>query len=99
MIKLIALYKQPADKAAFLDHYQNIHAPLAAQIPGVSRVVLAQVTANAMGGESPYFMIGELHFPDRETFDQAMKSPQNKAAGKDMMSFARDLVTLIVAEE
>ena len=41
----------------------------------------------------------EMTFPDRERFDDAMKSPENRAAGKDLMSFARDLVTLVVAEE
>ena len=52
-----------------------------------------------MGGEPAYFLIAELHFPDRETFDAAMASPENAAAGKDLMSFAKGLVTLLVAED
>ncbi|MEN2793279.1 hypothetical protein ABC974_26885 [Sphingomonas oligophenolica] len=39
-----------------------------------------------------------MHFPDRARFDEAMASPENRAAGKDLMSLAKELVTLLIAE-
>ena len=44
-------------------------------------------------------MIAEMHFPDRTRFDEAMASAENRAAGKDLMSFAKGLVTLLVVED
>jgi uncharacterized protein (TIGR02118 family) len=52
-----------------------------------------------MGGEPPYFLIAELHFKDQAAFDTAMASPENRAAGKDVMGFAKGLVTMLVATE
>ena len=50
-------------------------------------------------GEPAYFLVAEMVFPDQARFQDAMRSPENKAAGKDLMSFASGLVTLIVTEE
>jgi uncharacterized protein (TIGR02118 family) len=97
-VKLIALYKQPEDEAAFLSHYHDVHMPLVAKTPHLQKAVVNRVTGSPMG-EAPYFLIAEMHFPDRARFDEAMASPENRAAGKDLMGFARRLVTLVVAEE
>lgn len=98
MKKLIALYRQPADVDAFLKHYQEVHLPLVAKTPGLLRTEINRVTAAPMGGEPPYFLIAEMVFADQDSFDAAMKSPENRAAGKDLMGFARDIVTLLVAD-
>lgn len=99
MMKLIALYKRPDDINAFLEHYEKVHMPLVKEIPGLSGAVVNRVTGTPTGGEPPYFLIAELQFPDKATFEAAMASPENRAAGKDLMNFAKDLVTLIVAED
>jgi uncharacterized protein (TIGR02118 family) len=44
-------------------------------------------------------LIAELHFADEAAFDAAMASPENRAAGKDVMNFAKGLVTMVVATE
>ncbi len=98
MIKLIALYRRPDDEAAFLRHYRETHLPLVQRTPGLMRTVLQRVTADALGGEPPYFLVAEMHFPDRATYETAMRSPENRAAGRDLMSFAGGLVTLLVTE-
>lgn len=97
-VKLIALYKRPEDENAFLDHYENVHAPLARKVPGLEKLVVNRVTGSPMG-EAEYFLIAELHFPDRATFDAAMASEENRAAGKDLMSFAKGMVTILFAED
>lgn len=98
MIKLIALYKRPQDVEAFLDHYENVHIPLVRKIPGLKNAVVNRVTGSPMGGEPAYFQIAELQFPDQATFEAAMASPEFRAAGKDVASFAKGIVTLLIAE-
>ncbi len=99
MIKLIALYKKPDDEAAFLKHYHDVHIPLVEKVPGLARTVVNRVTASPMGGEPEYFLIAEMHYPDKATFDAAMASAENRACGKDLMSFAKGRVTLLIADE
>lgn len=99
MIKLIALYKKPEDEEAFLKHYHEIHIPLVKKVPGLARTVINSVTASPMGGEPEYFLIAEMHYPDKTTFEAAMASPENRACGKDLMSFAKGKVTLLIADE
>ena len=98
MHKFIALYKTPDDIPAFLDHYDNVHAPLARKVPGLQKLVVNRITANAFGGELPFFLIAEMHFETKEDFDAAMKSEENKAAGRDAMTFAKGLITAVIAE-
>jgi hypothetical protein len=43
-------------------------------------------------------MIVEMAFADQAAFDLAMSSDENKATGKDVMAFAKDIVSLMVAK-
>jgi uncharacterized protein (TIGR02118 family) len=97
MVKLIALYKKPADVDAFEAHYANVHLPLIEKIPGLRRTELSRITG-APRGEAPFYLMYEMYFDDVEAYNQAMQSDENKAAGKDLMSFARDIVTLMIAD-
>ena len=97
MIKLLALFTRPEDPAAFDQHYNEVHLPLIRQVPGLRRLVLNRVWG-APRGEPAYYQIAEMWFDDRPAFDAAMASPENRAAGKDLMSFARDLVTMVFVE-
>lgn len=96
-VKLIALYKKPDDQVAFLQHYHEIHMPLVMKTPHLLKTEINRVTG-APFGDPAYFLIAEMHFPNRQRFDEAMASAENRAAGKDLMSFAKNLVTLVIAE-
>lgn len=98
-VKLLAMYQQPADIDAFLSHYHEVHLPLVMKVPGLQKAVVNRIGKNLMGGEAPYFMIAELHFADQAAFDTTMASPENRAAGKDVMNFAKGLVTMLTATE
>lgn len=74
-VKLIALYRKPDDIDAFLSHYHNVHMPLVSKTPYLVKTVVNRVTGSPMGA-SPYFLLAEMHFPDAEKFDEAMKSPR-----------------------
>jgi len=97
-IKLIAVYDQPEDAEAFFKHYKEVHTPLVKQTPGLQRLVLNRIVGDAFGGPAPYAAIAEMDYPDRETFDIAMKSSENQAVAKDLMSFAKGKVKMLVAE-
>ena len=97
MVKLIALYTRPADVEAFEQHYNEVHAPLIRQVPGLRKLVVNTVWG-APRGEPAYYKIAEMWFDDRAAFDTAMASPENRAAGKDLMSFARDYVTMLFVD-
>ncbi len=98
MVKLIALYKKPADPAAFDKAYFETHIPLVKKIPSLRRVELSRVTG-APRGEPEFYLMCEMYFDDKAALDAAMASPENAEAGKNLMSFARGLVTFVYAEE
>ena len=97
MHKLIALYKKPDDVDAFMEHYKTVHTPLVEKIPGLHSMTVNMCNGNPMGGDPAYFMIVEMNYPDADTFKAAMRSPENMATGKDVMTFAKGLVTLVTA--
>ncbi len=97
MVKLTALYKKPADVAAFEEHYAQVHLPLMAKVPGIVKTEMTRFFAGPTG-EPPYYMRYEAYFADKTSLDVALKSPENRAAGKDLMSFAKDIVTIMFAD-
>ncbi len=97
MIKLVALFKRPEDAEEFNRHYTETHAPLMRKVPGMERMEVTR-SLGAFRGEPDYYMVAEMYFRDKEAFDAAMASDENRSAGKDLMSFARDVVTMFYGE-
>lgn len=97
MVKLIALFKNPADIVAFDKAYFETHLPLVKKIPNLRRVEISRI-AGAPRGDPELHLIAELYFDDKTVMDAAMASPENAEAGKNLMSFARGLVTFVFAE-
>ena len=98
MVSLFALYRQPQDEARFMTHYQDVHAPLARQLPGLISLEWGkEVSLGASQGES-WFMVAEMRFSDRGAMDQALQSPQGKAAAADLRTFAKGLLTMKAVE-
>ncbi|KPB06520.1 EthD family reductase [Bacillus sp. CHD6a] len=99
MVKLIALYKHPENKEAFDQHYFDTHAPITAKIPGLRKMEVTKVVGSPMGGEGKYYLMCEMYYDSQDALKQAMRTDEAKASGKDLMSFAGDLVTLMIGEE
>ena len=97
MIKLIALFKKPEDVDAFEQHYNDVHVPLIKQVPYMRNFVSSKAFG-APRGEPAYYKIAEMWFDDRAAFDAGMASDENRAAGKDLMSFAREVVTMLFVD-
>ena len=97
MVKLVALYQHPDDLEAFDRHYREVHLPLARRMPGLRRVEVARVTGSP-GGSSPYYLMAEMYFDDDASLQAALQSAEGRAAGKDLMGFAGQIVSLHIAE-
>jgi|LakMenEpi03Aug12_release.lakeMendotaPanAssembly.Ray.scaffolds.fasta_scaffold671883_2 uncharacterized protein (TIGR02118 family) len=95
--KVIALYKPPADPAEFDEKYFNEHIPLAQKIPGLQLIEISKTNGAPMG-DAAYYLMAELYFNDMDAVKAGMGSAEGKAAGKNLMTFAKDLVTMMYAE-
>jgi len=102
MVTLTALYKKPDDPASFEEHYENIHTPLIEKVPGLRKMQITRFSkmltpANGTLAEQPYLECA-MYFDDMDSFKAAMASEENKAAGKDLMSFAGPLVSMCIGK-
>jgi uncharacterized protein (TIGR02118 family) len=93
-MKLIALYKQPADPDAFDKRYFEGHMPLVEKVPGLKKTTLTRFK-KTLAGDSFYMMV-EMDFGDKDTLYAAMRSPQMAETGKDINDFAAGLMTLMI---
>jgi uncharacterized protein (TIGR02118 family) len=97
MSKLVAIYQQPPDPEAFDEAYFKTHLPLIAKVPGLQRTKITRFSRTIMG-ESIYLM-AEMYFSDREALKAGMKSTEMAAAGENLNTFAKGLVTMAFGEE
>ncbi len=99
MAKIYALYKHPADPAAFDRYYDDVHVPLAKTIPGLATYEVTRgPIGNVGGGAAPYHLIAILTFPSHAAINAALTSPQGQAVAADLANFATGGVDLLVAE-
>lgn len=91
--QLIVLYHHPEDVEAFDKHYDGIHAPLAAKLPGL-RAYTVQRPASAGGQRPAYHLIAVLTWDDEQAFNAAMTSEEGRAAVADVGEFATAGVTM-----
>ena len=95
MAKLIALYKQPANVAAFDSHYFDKHVPIAKKVPGLRRYEVSTGTVAGPQGESAYHLVAILHFDSMAAIQAGLGSPEGQAAAGDLANFAQAGVELI----
>lgn len=96
-MKLVALYGQPADPAAFEDAYFRTHVPLIKKVPGLQDIEVSRFTRSLMG--EGFHMMAVMSFEDEDSLKAAMRSAEMQAAGENLNSFAEGLVTLMFAED
>jgi len=96
MAELIALYKKPADVAAFDKYYVSTHVPIAKKVPGLRRYEVSAGAVAAGQGESPYHLIAILTFDSLAAIQAALGSPEGKATAADLGNFAQAGVELLM---
>jgi uncharacterized protein (TIGR02118 family) len=87
---VLALYKKPADPAAFDAYYRDHHAPLAKTLPGLVSYTLGQGGAN-----DPYYLVAILTFESEAAMGAALGSPQGAATVADLQNFAQAGVDIL----
>jgi uncharacterized protein (TIGR02118 family) len=78
-VKLVVLYTQPDDRAAFDEEYQSVHGPLVRKLPGLQRFETGTIITAMDGGEHTYHRIAQLYFADRAAMDAAFGSTEGAA--------------------
>ncbi len=87
---VLALYKKPADPAAFDAYYTDHHAPLAKTLPG-----LVSYTIGRGGEKDPYYLVAILTFASEAALSAALGSPQGAATVADLQNFAQAGVDIL----
>ena len=96
MAKLIAMYKKPADAAAFDKYYYSTHVPIAKKVPGLRRYEVSAGMVATPAGESAFHLIATLSFDSMAAIQQALGSPEGTAAAGDLGNFAQAGVDLLI---
>jgi len=96
MAKLIALYKKPADTAAFDAYYYSTHVPLAKTVPGLRGYEVSTGAIGTPAGEAPLHLVAILSFDSMAAIQAALTSPQGVATAGDLANFAQAGVDLLM---
>ncbi len=96
MVKLMLLFRHPANKPGFEIRYTR-NLALLKKMPGIQRVQVGAVVGGP-AGDSPYYRVLELVFSTFDLLDAALTSPEGVAAGKDLMDYAGEVVELLFVE-
>lgn len=99
MAKVYAMYKHPADAAAFDRYYYGVHVPLAKTLPGLTGYEVTRGPIASVGdGSAPYQLIATLTFSSLVAINAALVSPQGQAVAADLGNFATGGVDLYIAD-
>ena len=98
MAKIIAMYKAPADPAAFDRYYFGPHVRLAKAVPGLRGYEVTRGPVMTPAGSSPYYMVAILTFDSMASIQAALASPQGQATVADLSNFATAGVEILMAD-
>jgi uncharacterized protein (TIGR02118 family) len=79
--------RQGITRAEFRHHLEQIHGPLALNLPGLKRYKQNYVSEDPKR-QPGWDAIVELYFDNREAMEAAWASPQGAASDADLPSFA-----------
>jgi uncharacterized protein (TIGR02118 family) len=96
MIKLLIFFRKPTNANVFEERFSQ-HVQFINAMPNVQRTVVNRALG-APRGEAAYYLIHEVFFADLPAATYALNTPEGRAAGADLMSFAREIATMMFAE-
>ena len=97
-MRLVALYSQPEDPAAFDAHYRDVHGPIVNRYPKMLGMRLTK--ADGVGGRpAAFYLMAEMRFATRAELDEALASDAGRESARDLRNFAQAGVTLFIADD
>ena len=96
MAKIVALYKKPADAAAFDSYYYSTHVPIAKKVPGLRSYQVSDGAVMTSQGPSPFHLVALLEFDSVEAIQAGLGSPEGAATAADLANFAQAGVDLLI---
>lgn len=86
---MVVLYRRPdLTLSQFRRHLEQIHAPLAMNLPGLRRYAQNHVSADPKRDHPGWDAIIELNFDNSKMMEAAWASPQGAASDADLPLFA-----------
>src|SRR5581483_7664924 len=102
MVKVVFVVHKRADldREAFARYWHEVHAPIAAKIPGLRKYTINPARAGGSGAPPLFDGVAELYFDSAEASEAGFASPQGQAAFSDAANFL-DMARLrsVVADE
>jgi uncharacterized protein (TIGR02118 family) len=98
--KLIILYGQPDDPAAFEDYYANKHLPYAAEhMPHVRAAENLKIIGTAEDTAPPYYRLSQLTYNSLDDLRAGLTSNDGQSVIADLANFATGGATILLADE
>lgn len=97
--KLVVLYGQPDDPAAFEAHYLLTHVPLVKATPGVRSLTTNATAVMTPTGPSDFYRVCTVTWDSLAATHAALKSGPGAAAAADLGNFATGGATILVYED
>jgi uncharacterized protein (TIGR02118 family) len=86
---IVVIYKRPdLTQEDFRRYLQEIHAPLAKNLPGLRKYVQNFVSADPARNPPGWDAVVELYFDNRAAMEAAWASPQGAVSDADLPAFA-----------
>jgi uncharacterized protein (TIGR02118 family) len=96
--RLIVLYRQPEDPAAFDAHYRDVHTPIVQQYPSLRDLRVSR--ADGVAGRPPdFYLVAEMTFDSRADLDAALASEPGRESGRDLRNFAAAGTTMLIVDD
>ena len=98
MAKVIAMYGNPKDRAAFDRYSFEQHVPIAKKVPGLRDYELTRGDIATLDGASPYYLIATPTFDSMAAVQAALTSAEGQATAADLANFATAGVQVYFAQ-
>ena len=86
---IVVIYRNPElSREEFRKHLQEIHGPLAKNLPGLRKYVQNIVCSDPKRESPRWDAVVELYFDDWSSMEAAWASPQGAASDADLPAFA-----------
>jgi len=85
--RFVMLYGTPSDVDAFERHYNDVHIPLAKQLPGLRRYTRSHAPAPVRG--EPCYLAVMLDWDDMAALEAAFESEIGRRTAEDAANLAR----------